>query len=169
PPDQAHRRRQRAALSGHWRRVFPADARDRRPARLGRAREARPGGAGSANRLERLVIDIESTQRGFIITGEPRFLGPWDDARKGFVQQAATLERWAAVGDAGQSHRAHQITQAADSYISDYAVPLVAKARQDPASARTVAVTTDGKRRVDALRRSFDRFMTREREIFEAV
>jgi len=84
------------------------------------------------------------------------------------VQQAATLERWAAVGDAGQSHRAHQITQAADSYISDYAVPLVAKARQDPASARTVAVTTDGKRRVDALRRSFDRFMTREREIFEA-
>jgi signal transduction histidine kinase len=122
----------------------------------------------AANRLERLVIDIESTQRGFIITGEPRFLGPWDDARKGFVQQAATLERWAAVGDAGQSHRAHQITQAADSYISDYAVPLVAKARQDPASARTVAVTTDGKRRVDALRRSFDRFMTREREIFEA-
>src|SRR5207247_10128283 len=94
--------------------------------------------------------------------------GPWDDARKGFVQQAAPAERWAAVGDAGQGHRAHQITRAADSYISDYAVPLVAKARQDPASARTVAVTTDGKRRVDALRRSFDRFMTQERKIFEA-
>src|SRR5439155_12712645 len=93
PPDQAHRRRQRAALSGHWRRVFPADARDRRPARLGRAREARPGGAGSANRLERLVIDIESTQPWFIITGEPRFLGPWDDARKACVQPATTRSR----------------------------------------------------------------------------
>ena len=47
----------------------------------------------TANRLERLVIDIESTQRGFIITGEPRFLDPWYDARRSFVQQAATLER----------------------------------------------------------------------------
>jgi signal transduction histidine kinase len=122
----------------------------------------------AANRLERLIIDIESTQRGFIITGDPRFLGPWYGARNGFVLQAATLERRAAAGDAGQGRRAHQITRAADAYISDYAVPLVAKARRDPASARTVAVTTDGKRRVDALRRSFDQFMMREREIFEA-
>ncbi|HEX7269291.1 MAG TPA: CHASE3 domain-containing protein [Streptosporangiaceae bacterium] len=122
----------------------------------------------AANRLERLVIDIESTQRGFIITGEPRFLDPWYDARRSFAQQATTLERRAAAGDTGQGRRARQITQAADSYISDYAVPLVAKARQDPGSARTVAVTADGKRRVDALRQSFIRFMAHERQIFEA-
>jgi signal transduction histidine kinase/CHASE3 domain sensor protein len=121
----------------------------------------------AANRLERLVIDIESTQRGFIITGEPRFLGPWYGARNAFVQQAASLERLAAAGDPGQGPRARQITRAADSYISDYAVPLVAKAQQDPRSARTVAVTTDGKRRVDALRKSFIQFMTHERQIFE--
>ncbi|HEV8275841.1 MAG TPA: CHASE3 domain-containing protein [Streptosporangiaceae bacterium] len=122
----------------------------------------------TANRLERLVIDIESTQRGFIITGEPRFLDPWYDARRSFVQQAATLERRAAAGDPGQGRRAHQITRAADAYISDYAVPIVAKARQDLRSARTVAVTADGKRRVDALRKSFIQFMTHERQIFEA-
>jgi CHASE3 domain sensor protein len=123
----------------------------------------------AANRLERLVIDIESTQRGFIITGEPRFLGPWYGARDAFVQQAARLERLAAAGDPGQGRRARQITRAADSYISDYAVPLVAKAQQDPRSARTVAVTADGKRRVDALRKSFIQFMTHERQIFEAA
>jgi signal transduction histidine kinase len=44
----------------------------------------------------------------------------------------------------------------------------VAKARQDLRSARTVAVTADGKRRVDALRKSFIQFMTHERQIFEA-
>lgn len=31
----------------------------------------------SANRLEKLVIDLEAAQHGFIITHEPRFLGPW--------------------------------------------------------------------------------------------
>ena len=30
-----------------------------------------------ANQLERLVIDLETGQRGFIITGEQRFLEPW--------------------------------------------------------------------------------------------
>ncbi|HEY3033848.1 MAG TPA: CHASE3 domain-containing protein, partial [Streptosporangiaceae bacterium] len=105
---------------------------------------------------------------GFIITGEPRFLGPWYGARNAFVQQAARLERLAAARDPGQGRRARQITRAADSYISDYAVPLVAKAQQDPRSARTVAVTADGKRRVDALRKSFIQFMTHERQIFEA-
>ena len=33
-----------------------------------------------ANRLERLVIDLETGQRGFIITGEERPLEPWRDS-----------------------------------------------------------------------------------------
>jgi signal transduction histidine kinase len=122
----------------------------------------------AANRLERLVIDVETTQRGFIITGEPGFLQPWYQARAGFVRQAAALERLAAAGGAGQGMRANQVTRPADSYIRDYSVPLVAAAQRDLGSARTVAVTQEGRHRVDALRDRFQQFTARERQIFQA-
>ncbi|HEX2323643.1 MAG TPA: CHASE3 domain-containing protein [Streptosporangiaceae bacterium] len=44
----------------------------------------------AANRLERLALDIETTQRGFVITGEPQFLQPWYRARTDFAPQADT-------------------------------------------------------------------------------
>jgi signal transduction histidine kinase len=122
----------------------------------------------AANRLERLVIDVETAQRGFIITGETGFLGPWYRAQDGVVDQAAALERLASAGNGGQDIRARQISRAVGSYIRDYSVPLVTKAQDDLGSARTVAVTEEGKRRVDALRNRFERFMAVESQIFEA-
>jgi signal transduction histidine kinase len=122
----------------------------------------------AANRLERLVIDVETAQRGFIITGETRFLGPWYRAQDGVADQAAALERLASAGNGGQDIRAHQITRAVDSYLTGYSVPLVTAAQDDLGSARTVAVTEDGQRRVDALRKGFERFTAVERQIFEA-
>jgi signal transduction histidine kinase len=120
----------------------------------------------AANRLERLVVDVETTQRGFVITGEPAFLQPWHKARTEFTQQAADLERLASEGDRGQGRRAHQITGAGMSYVRDYSIPLVATAQRDLQSAQTVAVTEEGKQRVDALRTRFDEFMEREGQLF---
>jgi signal transduction histidine kinase len=120
----------------------------------------------AASRLERLVIDVETTQRGFIITGDTRFLQPWYQARAGFAHQAAALERLASAGDAGERTRAQQITRAAHSYIKDYAVPLVTAAQRDLGDARTVVETEEGKRSVDAVRGRFERFMASERQIF---
>jgi signal transduction histidine kinase len=120
----------------------------------------------AASRLERLVIDVETTQRGFIITGDTRFLPPWYQARVAYAQEAADLERLARAGNVGQGIRARHIARTADSYFRDYAVPLVAAAQRDPGSARTVELTEQGMRRVDALRDSFERFMAFERRIF---
>ena len=49
-----------------------------------------------ANRLERLVVDLETGQRGFIITGQEGFLQPWRDAQTAIPGQAAALERLVA-------------------------------------------------------------------------
>jgi signal transduction histidine kinase len=122
----------------------------------------------AARQMERLVIDIETTQRGFVVTGDTRLLTPWYQARTDFARQAASLERLAAAGGAGQGARAHQITRAVDAYIREYAVPLVATARHDPGSARTPAVTEEGKRRVDALSARLGQFTARESEILKA-
>ncbi|MGB6453341.1 MAG: CHASE3 domain-containing protein [Streptosporangiaceae bacterium] len=120
----------------------------------------------AANHLERVVIDIETTQRGYVITGDPQLLEPWYQARAEFARQAATLESMARTGDPGQHIRAHEIMVAARSYISDYAIPLVAMMQSNPVSARTVAMTEAGKSQVDALRVRFENFTNRENEIF---
>ncbi|TLP52174.1 SpoIIE family protein phosphatase [Microbispora tritici] len=119
----------------------------------------------SANHLQRLVIDLETGQRGFVIAGEESFLQPWRQARAAIPEQAATLERLATAGAPAQGERARRIRQSIEAYIRDYSVPTVEAARRDPASVHTVAVTQDGKRRVDAIRGQFQQFVTFEDQL----
>ena len=120
-----------------------------------------------ANVMERLVVDVETGQRGFIITGQPRFLTPWRHAQTAFFQQAGTLERLVA-SDPGQEQQARRITQATRTYLRDYAIPLVATAQRDLPAARTEAATDEGTERMGALRDEFDRFLATERGLASA-
>lgn len=118
----------------------------------------------SANRLERLVVDLETGARGYIITSDKRFLHPWTTARSGFTE-AARLRRLAAANSPDQGKRADQIGQAAASYIRDFSVPLVATAQRDPRAARAIVATAEAKRRFDAIRAQSDRFVNIEHTI----
>ncbi|HET9558237.1 MAG TPA: CHASE3 domain-containing protein [Actinomycetota bacterium] len=120
-----------------------------------------------ANRLERLVVDLEAAQLGFVITDQERFLEPWQDARTALPGEGDTLERLVADSPA-QQEQARRIVEATRSYLRDYSVPLVTAARRDPAAARTVAATDEGRRRMDALRAEFDRFVASERGLAAA-
>jgi signal transduction histidine kinase len=120
----------------------------------------------AANHLERTVLDVETTQRAYVITNDPGFLKPWYQARAGYMRQAAVLEHLARSAEPDQHLRADQIAAAGRSYIRDYAIPLIAMAQRDPNSARTMAVTEEGKRQVDALRMRYEQFMAREGQIF---
>src|SRR5687767_11929274 len=90
-----------------------------------------------ANRSERLIVDAESGQRGYLLTGREEFLQPWQAAQAGFPGEAATLTRL-LTGNAEQTARAGRITQAMTSYLRDYSIPLVQAARRDLAAARSV-------------------------------
>jgi signal transduction histidine kinase len=114
-----------------------------------------------ANNLERLVVDLETGLRGFIITGQAKFLQPAQAAEASFAQQAATLQELVA-NDPSQLARAQSIVQVTRSYIDDYFIPVRDAARRDPASARTPAVTQEGRRRVDAIRTDFDQLIGSE-------
>jgi signal transduction histidine kinase len=117
--------------------------------------------------LERLLVDMETGQRGFIITGQQSFLQPWRHAQTAFFEEAGTLERLVA-GDPDQEMRARRIAQATRSYLRDYSIPLVATARRDRPAAQTVAATDEGRRRMDAIRSEFDRFLAAERGLAAA-
>jgi len=118
----------------------------------------------AANRLERLVVDIETGERGFLITGQEGFLEPWRAGQAAFPEQARTLERLVADNPEQQA-RAQRIAQAGTSYVRDYSAPLVDVARRDLASARTVTATAEGKRRIDAIRAEFDGFVATEHDL----
>src|SRR3954452_1965436 len=117
----------------------------------------------SANVLERLVVDLETGPRGFLLTGEERFLQPWRAALKAVPEANQNLLRLAQVR--AQHRRAQGIEAAIGSYINDYSVPLVEAARRGEAAARTVARIDDGRRRVDGIRARFDDFATAERRL----
>ena len=121
----------------------------------------------TANELERLVIDLETGQRGFVITGEERFLEPWDAARVSFVEKARTVERLVA-DEPEQQLIVQEIAASGTSYIEDYSIPLVEAAMRREPFARSTAATEEGKRRVDAMRVEFDRFVATERSLSAA-
>ena len=59
-----------------------------------------------ANTLERHVIDLETGARGYIITGDKRFLAPWETARTAVPSRAASWSgsqpgRFSARGRSG--------------------------------------------------------------------
>ncbi len=115
----------------------------------------------AADQLEKLVIDLETGSRGFLITREERFLEPWEAARVAFPAQARAMTRF--NDDPGQALRARRIVRTVRSYIREYSLPLVRAARRGESSVRSVAVTDEGRRRVDELRAMFDRFTEVER------
>jgi signal transduction histidine kinase len=124
--------------------------------------------------LQKLVIDLETGVRGFVITGQERFLEPWTAARAAFPAQVRALNR--LVENPDQTTRVRRIGRAATDYINGYSVPLVDAARRGEASARSIATTAEGKRRVDALRAQFDGLgssvratLDRQREHADAV
>jgi signal transduction histidine kinase len=119
----------------------------------------------SADRLEELVIDLETGVRGFVITRQERFLEPWRNARVRIPGEARTLQGLADQPE--QKRRARAIAGDTAAYITEYSVPLLNAARQNKPAARSIAATAEGKRRVDALRRSFESFRSVERTLLE--
>jgi signal transduction histidine kinase len=116
----------------------------------------------AVDQLEKLVIDLETGVRGFVITGEERFLDPWNEARAAFPGQGRRLERLVA-DNPEQLRRVRRIIQDSRSYIREYATPVVDDARRGEPSSRSVPVTEEGRRRVDRLRAEFDTLTRTER------
>ena len=116
----------------------------------------------AANGLELRVLDLETGQRGFLLTRQMEFLLPWQQALATLPQEGRALLRLVG-GDPAQEARVREIVAATRSYVDDYSVPIVnAAARNDP-SARTVAVTAERDARVQAIRAEFSQLLEAER------
>jgi signal transduction histidine kinase len=117
----------------------------------------------ATGRLEQLVIDLETGERGFLLTDSERFLQPWTAAQAALPNAIRDLERLARVPR--QHERAEAIDAAITSYLEDYSIPVVEGARRGDPAAKSVATADEGRRRVDEVRAEFDDLRTAEREL----
>jgi signal transduction histidine kinase/CHASE3 domain sensor protein/phage shock protein A len=111
-----------------------------------------------ANATKNLLLDAETGVRGFALTGEDRFLAPWQQAAREFDAAAQAL-----IDGAGGSARpmAERVLRDGRAYLDDYARPLVLDLQADPDGPARARAITEGKRRVDALRAEFAQFASR--------
>jgi signal transduction histidine kinase len=113
----------------------------------------------AAIRVEKLVLDLETGARGYVITRDKEFLAPYDAARRALPSQSRTLMALAPGPLSAEIDRLWR------SYLSDYAGPLIRQVAQDPTAARATVATGAGKRRIDRLRGLIDPFVRRQSTI----
>ncbi|WLW58138.1 CHASE3 domain-containing protein [Streptomyces sp. YU58] len=126
------------------------------------ARRASRTALVEAGSMQQLLLDLETGQRGFVITKRETFLQPWEKARRALPAEARRFAE--STTSPAQRRAAEQITRDVESFLNDYSVPLVEMVRRDDPTASSLETTTEGKQRVDALRAEFGRYTADERE-----
>jgi signal transduction histidine kinase len=111
--------------------------------------------------LQKLVLDVETGLRGYVISGQESFLGPYKTARKELPGRLDHFERLKAAEPA-QETRARDITAQIREYLVDYAEPVLRFARDESLAAGRVASEIEGKHRIDDIRTGFKNFLATE-------
>jgi signal transduction histidine kinase len=109
----------------------------------------------SATTLEALVVDLQTSTRGYALTGRRVFLAPWTAARK---QLPAESRRLLALAPGAATD---SIDAAWRGYVTQWSLPIVAQTARSPARGRAAIATGDGQRRVDRIRSLIDPFVAR--------
>ena len=108
----------------------------------------------ASNAMQTLVLSLETSTRGYVITQKEPFLGPWKHDVAAFPSRATALQQLASTSP-HELRTVSAIDANVRAYIRDYSRPLVRVARHDPVEARAIVSGGGGKRRIDTVRRQF--------------
>jgi signal transduction histidine kinase len=111
--------------------------------------------------LEKLVLDLETGARGFVFTGDERFLEPWEEAQMELGPALQDFSRVARTSPS-QERLASNIVSSIDEYANEWSPSLVQIARENPGIAQTRVATTEGQRQTDIISQQIDRFVDAE-------
>src|SRR3954453_6592452 len=109
----------------------------------------------TATQVEKLVLGLEPGTRGYVLTGDERFLQPWRAAQRQLPGEVAVLR--SRVGGAAPQ----RVDAMWQSYLQLWSRPVIAQARANRPAAQRILVQGEGKRRVDAMRAALDRIIAR--------
>ena len=119
------------------------------------------GVIAAAARAERLTVDLETGLRGYLLTGDVRFLEPTREAQRAVAPQARQLRRLVADNRA-QAQRAAAIERSLADYSTGYIEREIA-AGADRSRSEPTAATREGKGLVDPIRAQIDALTAAER------
>src|ERR1700694_2164574 len=129
----------------------------------------------ASNRVERLLVDIESRTRGYLLTGEDRFLQPARAGEAGFAQASSELVDLTTVPEQNEapgrltaihvSGTARAIKIKGEAYIRDYFRPVVAAAERSDPAARSVENARLGMVMFDDIRGDFNTLEQTEQRV----
>jgi signal transduction histidine kinase len=114
----------------------------------------------AALNLQKLVLDVETGLGGYVITGRESFLAPYTAALRELPGRLGGFERM-MVDEPAQEGRARGLTTAIRRYLTEYAAPILAIARESLPAARS-ATESEGKRRIKDIQSSFKNFLAAE-------
>jgi signal transduction histidine kinase len=114
--------------------------------------------------VEKLVLDMQASVRGFVATRNERLLAPLANARQQLPQQLDELERLVADSPA-QRRLVRMLGREIADYRDTYAIPVVNIARDSPAAAGSPAALTEDKRLIDGIRRRFTTLLETEERL----
>jgi CHASE3 domain sensor protein len=117
--------------------------------------------------LQKLVLDLDTGLRGFVLTGKNDFLAPWMSARAALPHRLKTFRRLASTTPA-ERRRAATLVSSINQYVNDYAVPVVVIAQTNPAASRTQVVSHEGALQLAAVRNHFADFLSTENALAAA-
>ncbi len=97
------------------------------------------------------MLDLETGHRGYLVTGQAEFLEPYERAVVVMDEEIAKLADCTKDNPA-QYQRVEAIRKAAEEKREDLAKSIAAMRAGDPAGARAMVTTGDGRRAMDSLR-----------------
>jgi signal transduction histidine kinase len=129
----------------------------------------------AAARVERLLVDIETGTRGYLLTGEDRFLQPAHAGEASFPQASSELVDLTKSAEQNEvparltaihvSGTAQAIKLKGESYIRDYFRPLIAAAERGDPTARSVENAQLGQVMFDDIRWDFNTLEQTEQRV----
>jgi signal transduction histidine kinase len=121
----------------------------------------------AALRVERIVDELDQSLRGFVLTRNRGIRENWNSSRRALPQALAALQKQVAP-QPDESPLVSTIAAQARTYVSDYGVPMVQIAQEDPAAARSPPATQAGLPYIGSLRRSLARLLADEDRLISA-
>jgi signal transduction histidine kinase len=103
------------------------------------------------NRLLQLVLDAETGSRGFLLTGDPRYLEPYDAAVAAIGQSLDTLRK-AYAPEAPESTTLSQLTRSVQRKLAEMDLSVRMRKQGNEEAWKFVLLTDVGKEQMDAIR-----------------
>ncbi|MDQ3607729.1 MAG: ATP-binding protein [Actinomycetota bacterium] len=118
----------------------------------------------AASRLQGSLVNIENGVRGFVANRRERLLEPAEEALERYPRELRRLNALTSEDPLQRSTLA-DVEGRIEDYVALWGRPLITLARNDPASARNVVVSNDGRARLEGVDGALDKLATLKREV----